>query len=239
LSLNLYTYVENNPLIYSDPTGHAKFDYNQSTYLANTAAKSEGHYIWAVSWIMDNSFLDENQTKYLLNMSMGRHYVAEENSAGNASWAKSYLANSSQYDWLIWLNNKTKFTEAEAAHIQQAASGTNGYDVPDENVYPVVRPAPSNKTIPEVPFTPLKVGFPNPSANHVITNDKSIFKTTGSPSSTMDFYNGTDLMTRRYYGADGRATMDIDYTNHGNAKMHPFVPHFHTWFWDGDTPTRK
>jgi len=48
LSLNLYTYVENNPLTHTDPTGHESFGYNQASYLANTAATSSGNYQWAL-----------------------------------------------------------------------------------------------------------------------------------------------------------------------------------------------
>ncbi len=35
----------------------------------------------------------------------------------------------------------------------------------------------------------------------------------------------------RYYGADGLPEKDIDYTDHGNPKTHPKVPHIHPWKW--------
>ena len=35
----------------------------------------------------------------------------------------------------------------------------------------------------------------------------------------------------RHYGADGWADKDIDYTDHGNPKRHPKVPHTHPWEW--------
>lgn len=36
-----------------------------------------------------------------------------------------------------------------------------------------------------------------------------------------------NLNSERYYDDDGKAYLDIDYTNHGNPKTHPKVPHEH------------
>ena len=38
-------------------------------------------------------------------------------------------------------------------------------------------------------------------------------------------------MIDRHYGRDGRAFRDIDYTDHGNPKDHPIVPHQHGFDW--------
>lgn len=35
------------------------------------------------------------------------------------------------------------------------------------------------------------------------------------------------LMTERYFDKNGKAYLDIDYTDHGNSKKHPIVPHEH------------
>ena len=35
------------------------------------------------------------------------------------------------------------------------------------------------------------------------------------------------LISERYYNGKGEPYLDIDYTNHGNAKHHPIVPHEH------------
>ena len=44
----------------------------------------------------------------------------------------------------------------------------------------------------------------------------------------------------RYYDKKGRAKKDIDYTDHGNPKDHPKVPHEHFWDWsDPDNPIRS
>ncbi|OFD51132.1 hypothetical protein BWGOE4_16230 [Bacillus mycoides] len=49
-------------------------------------------------------------------------------------------------------------------------------------------------------------------------------------SVTYHFKNGK-LDKKRYYDHRGRAIKDIDYSNHGNAKKHPVVPHKHYFKW--------
>ena len=41
-------------------------------------------------------------------------------------------------------------------------------------------------------------------------------------------------MNNSYYDAKGNAYLDIDYSNHGNAKLHPNVPHEHRIHFDSD-----
>lgn len=36
------------------------------------------------------------------------------------------------------------------------------------------------------------------------------------------------LRNERYFDENGNPYLDIDYTDHGNSKMHPIVPHEHT-----------
>ncbi len=35
------------------------------------------------------------------------------------------------------------------------------------------------------------------------------------------------LIERRYFDSSGKVEYDVDFTNHGNAKEHPIVPHVH------------
>lgn len=42
----------------------------------------------------------------------------------------------------------------------------------------------------------------------------------------------------RYYDSHGKAYLDIDYTDHGNRKMHPHVPHEHQIHFKNGTPFR-
>ncbi|MCI5597427.1 MAG: hypothetical protein MR380_12105 [Lachnospiraceae bacterium] len=48
-------------------------------------------------------------------------------------------------------------------------------------------------------------------------------------NSVYDNYKSGKLIQRRYYGETGNPRLDIDMTNHGNAKNHHVVPHFHNW----------
>lgn len=64
-----------------------------------------------------------------------------------------------------------------------------------------------------------------PSDNHTTTSGNPI---TGEPNSSTDILdkNG-NVVRRRWFGSDGKQVRDLDYTNHGNSKTHPEVPHEH------------
>lgn len=50
----------------------------------------------------------------------------------------------------------------------------------------------------------------------------------GVPNSVTQNYDSSGvLISERYYNEKGNAYLDIDYTDHGNPKMHPVVPHQH------------
>lgn len=51
----------------------------------------------------------------------------------------------------------------------------------------------------------------------------------GDSYSSKDRVKNGKVIQRRYYDKNGNADMDIDYTNHGNPKKHPKVPHRHDW----------
>lgn len=50
------------------------------------------------------------------------------------------------------------------------------------------------------------------------------------PYSSNDNYDKDGkLKERRYFDKNGKPDMDIHYTDHGNPKKHPKVPHRHDW----------
>ena len=48
------------------------------------------------------------------------------------------------------------------------------------------------------------------------------------PNSVHISMNQGELHSERYFDRKGSPYLDIDYTNHGNPKIHPVVPHEHT-----------
>lgn len=53
--------------------------------------------------------------------------------------------------------------------------------------------------------------------------------TKGKPNSKQVRYKDGKKVQERYYDKNGDPDYDIDYTNHGNPKEHPNVPHKHNW----------
>ncbi len=51
----------------------------------------------------------------------------------------------------------------------------------------------------------------------------------GDPNSVTIIRKNGKIFQERYYDKDGLPYLDIDYTDHGNPKQHPFVPHEHGW----------
>lgn len=68
----------------------------------------------------------------------------------------------------------------------------------------------------------------------VMTKNKHSIPVQGTPNSVSRNYRDGKLNSERYYGKDGKAYLDIDYTNHGNPKTHPHVPHEHSIQFDSD-----
>jgi hypothetical protein len=65
-----------------------------------------------------------------------------------------------------------------------------------------------------------------PSSNHSTTTNNPGLK--GTPNSSLDILDGNgNIKTRRWFGSDGTQTRDVDFTNHGNPKVHPEWPHEH------------
>lgn len=55
---------------------------------------------------------------------------------------------------------------------------------------------------------------------------------TYKPNSVGKIIENGYVVKERYYNEKGEVYLDIDYTNHGNPKTHPHVPHIHIWIKD-------
>lgn len=61
------------------------------------------------------------------------------------------------------------------------------------------------------------------------TGNKNKLPLVSDPNSvTKNNKNGKPVQ-ERYYDENGDVYLDIDYTDHGNSKKHPIVPHQHNW----------
>lgn len=67
----------------------------------------------------------------------------------------------------------------------------------------------------------------------VLTSKEHSVSETSIPNSvTIKEDKNGNKISERYYDNDGKAYLDIDYTNHGNPARHPVVPHQHKISWE-------
>ena len=71
-----------------------------------------------------------------------------------------------------------------------------------------------------------------------VAKNKRIPMTAKSNSVKAKLDSSGKTIQERYYDSHGKAYLDIDYTDHGNPKMHPHVPHEHHIRFEGETPIR-
>lgn len=71
------------------------------------------------------------------------------------------------------------------------------------------------------------------------TNNKDKLKIKGEPNSVTKNYKHGRMIQERYYDENGDVYLDIDYTDHGNPKFHPIVPHQHNWYRDENGKPRR
>ena len=68
---------------------------------------------------------------------------------------------------------------------------------------------------------------------HTVANAHSM-PSKSAPNSVIRNYKAGKLNTERYYDNNGKAYLDIDYSDHGNPSTHPHVPHEHDIHIDSD-----
>ena len=67
---------------------------------------------------------------------------------------------------------------------------------------------------------------------NTVNNPHSVPMKGQQPNSVTRIFRDGKLTSERYYDSDGNAYLDIDYTDHGNPKTHPDVPHEHNIHFD-------
>lgn len=71
-----------------------------------------------------------------------------------------------------------------------------------------------------------------------VVSDTHSLPMSGTPNSVTQKEKDGKIVTERYYGEDGNAYLDIDYTDHGNPKTHNTVPHQHEIIFVNGKPRR-
>lgn len=72
------------------------------------------------------------------------------------------------------------------------------------------------------------------------TDNKNKLGIKSEPNSVTKNYKHGRMIQERYYDENGDVYLDIDYTDHGNPKFHPIVPHQHNWYRnENGKPRRK
>ena len=92
----------------------------------------------------------------------------------------------------------------------------------------------SNGNVIDVPIAKLPIFNPAKSKSVKIvetvnvSHDKHRVPVTAEPNSVYITIIQGKLHSERYFDSAGNPYLDIDYTDHGNPKIHPVVPHEHT-----------
>lgn len=89
-------------------------------------------------------------------------------------------------------------------------------------------------------FEPLHKGGGSASGQSLGNPNNNNLPLKSKPNSKKTLYKNGKKIRDRYYDERGYAEKDIDYTNHGNPKEHPKVPHEHKWDWSNpEKPIRS
>nr|WP_144028791.1 hypothetical protein [Paenibacillus tyrfis] len=125
MSLNLYTYVENNPLKFNDPTGHIKnstyFEIDLMISESMSLRKDSKEYLTNRSQLgttFQPVFNDANNNRFNYLFGLLTQTSSYENSIGNAEWARSELLNAldkyTDFKWEIGVSAEETLDAAAA-----------------------------------------------------------------------------------------------------------------------------
>ena len=200
-SLNLYTYCENNPIIYVDPSGH--FTWDQKGDLAAgmyERLKDEGL-----------NLLKINPVSMIINAVKQWNALLNQKITVSEIYAAGFESLVSDYKYV--LDSKNNFVTA----YKPFKCGASDKQVHDAGYHAV-------GILIDLATLAISVG------------KNGSLSLEGTPSSTVNLYSKDGvLLQRRYYGTDGKALKDIDFSHGGN---HTF-PHTHIWDWSSGKPSRK
>lgn len=83
------------------------------------------------------------------------------------------------------------------------------------------------------------MGMAAPSGGIERFDDIPSLEEKGKPNSRADLYKNGKLIQSRWYGPNGLAERNRDFTDHGNSKQHPNVPHDYPWIGEKSRQGKK
>jgi len=239
ISLHKYLYANANPVSYSDPSGYISLMegmlavgmmsvmYNSISSMLNVyQAGGSDEQAWtayldtlingvailgvygclgtvAVSYIWARAMLSVLDFVFASISLYEAHlaFIEGEIAAGVALTALGLLGMYSSYSNAMWaMQGVTANAASVAATAEGGSSGNRSVSDPLEN---------HNTTV----------------------GRTGSLKAEGTPNSSVDLYNKNgELLQRRFYGEDGRATLDVDFLHGDGDGTHTF-PHTHIWDW--------
>jgi RHS repeat-associated protein len=228
LSLNLYTYVHNNPLTNVDPTGHY-------------CVSANGDWAHGGGCNSDTSYYLGDDKDF-----GGKPIIENGSVTGYLDTYGPFQSQSGNY----WDMNKTDFY-----YVQWVEGDNNVYLNLDRNTQLELR----KRLLQGYMQQQIDMGFPDLKSGMILgltgefgglsqyptfSDHKTLqgrsLPTTGNANSSADLLDEDgNVVQRRYFGPDGRAVKDIDFSDHGTPKQHPKVPHEHDWDWSKKPPRGK
>lgn len=235
-SQNLYTYVENNPVAYVDPSGNFCVSPDgKDAHLGQCNRSDPTKYY--VPDFMVNAFpyLRDGIVYGYYNLDMNKPgYQALKTPYYSTFWEASGISKADYFEqWVLAIPLAGETYTAGSTHVP-----INGLKIPKSSGGKKSNAPKSNTT----QGTGALRSEGKPYEIHTTVQKTDIVRnlpTTGKPNSSVDLYNenGT-LMQRRYYDENGRAVEDIDYEHSNGDNSHVF-PHRHTWDWSSGTSKRS
>lgn len=209
-TLNLYTYVSNNPLIYTDPTGHTQ-EIGDSGFDTRTIGS-------------DGVLYNKNDGSVAWDYYLGWR---ERDRLGFDKLANSGKGISKEQQWVMRLTlSFITYLDDGSIVLMFESNGQHDLAKGIMEKYGVKK---NGKIIVNGTgkFNILR-SMGEPYSNHSTLTADSLPRK-GKPDSSVDLYDEEGVLKqRRYYGSNGMAQEDIDYEHSNGDGTHTF-PHRHQW----------